>query len=252
MIRVSDISTYLKCPRMCYFVYKGHNLWSDISSDYIERIILKELALRYASAYYTNDVLSILNNELDSISSELRGIYAFELGKVDDSTLAACTAKVRLLIKDICLNLSSNGDFFSGELLQDDLLLRSDRFGFSGSPDRLVRISEGIVPSIIKTGNMPDTGIWKSDRIQLTAYSILVEEKYNLLVEKGFVEYARHGIVRPVIIKRHDRRKVFQIRDRIKKIQEGLMPERPQDAPCIRCGFTGICDVKSTFASKFF
>jgi len=59
---------------------------------------------------------------------------------------------------------------------------------------------------------MPENGVWSSDRLQLTAYSILVEEKYNSVVEKGFVEYVRWGHVRPVIIKRHERRKVLQVR----------------------------------------
>lgn len=99
---------------------------------------------------------------------------------------------------------------------------------------------------------MPENGVWNKDRLQLTAYSILVEEKYNSIVKKGFVEYARWGIVRPVVIKRHERRKVLQVMDRIKKIQDGFMPERPEDAPCEYCGFDGICDVKSTLASRFF
>ena len=116
----------------------------------------------------------------------------------------------------------------------------------------MLKINESLVPSIIKTGNMPENGVWNRDRLQLTAYSILVEEKYNSIVEKGFVEYARWGIVRPVVIKRHERRKVLQVMDKIKKIQDGFMPERPKDAPCEYCGFDGICDVKSTLASRFF
>ena len=99
---------------------------------------------------------------------------------------------------------------------------------------------------------MPENGIWQSDRLQLTAYAILVEEKFNLPVERGFVEYARWGKVREVMIKRNERRMVLQIRDRIKKIHEGFMPERPKDAPCTHCGFDEICDVRSSLASRFF
>jgi hypothetical protein len=39
---------------------------------------------------------------------------------------------------------------------------------------------------------------------------------------------------------------------RIKKIYDGFMPEKPKDAPCEFCSFTGMCDVKSTLASRFF
>jgi CRISPR-associated exonuclease Cas4 len=139
-----------------------------------------------------------------------------------------------------------------GEFVCDESILRSTKFELTGSPDRMVKINESFIPSIIKTGKMPENGVWQGDRLQLTAYSILVEEKYSSIIEKGFVEYARWGIVRPVVIKRHERRKVLRVRERIKKIQDGFMPERPTDAPCQYCGFTGICDVKSTLASKFF
>ena len=252
MIKVSDITTYLKCPRMCYFTNKGHDLVGEVSAGYLERLILKELALTYGSACNCSDMQTFLNNELERISNEIRVIYRSEMGKVDDKAIAKSVTDIRPLIETISLNLSQNRDFYSGEFIQDEPILRSDKFGLSGSSDRLLKINESLVPSIIKTGNMPENGVWNGDRLQLTAYSILVEEKYNSIVEKGFVEYARFGIIRPVVVKRHERRKVLQVMDKIKKIQNGFMPERPKDAPCEYCGFVGICDVKSTLASRFF
>jgi CRISPR-associated exonuclease Cas4 len=252
MIRVSDITTYLKCPRMCYFVNRGHSLVNDITPGYLERIILKELALTYGDAFNNEEALSFMNHELNRISSEIRIIYRNELSSIDDDTLANSVSNVRSCLENICSNLSSNGDFYASEFLQDEPLLQSEKFGLSGSPDRLIKINEAYAPSIIKTGDMPQNGVWHADRLQLTAYAILVEEKYNSIVQRGFVEYARWGKVREVIIKRHERRKVLQIRDRIKKIYGGFMPEKPEDAPCEYCGFTGMCDVKSTLASRFF
>ena len=224
----------------------------EVSAGYLERLILKELALTYGTACNCADMQTFLNNELERISNEIRVIYRNELGKVDDETIAKSVTDIRPLIGTINSNLSQNSDFYSGEFIQDELVLRSDKFGLSGSSDRLIKINEGLVPSIIKTGNMPENGVWNGDRLQLTAYSILVEEKYNSIVEKGFVEYARWGMVRAVIVKRHERRKVLQVMDKIKKIQNGFMPERPKDAPCEYCGFVGICDLKSTLASRFF
>lgn len=237
---------------MCYFVNRGHDLIGDISPGYLERLILKELALTYESAYKINDKPSFLNNELERISNEIRVIYRKELSRVDDAALAKSVTDIQPMIGTICSNLALNADFFSGEFFQDGQVLRSEKFGLSGSPDRFLKINESFSPSIIKTGSMPENGVWQNDRLQLTAYSILIEEKYNSIVEKGFVEYARWGIVRPVVIKRHERRKVLQVRDKIKKIQDGFMPERPEDAPCEYCGFKEVCDVKSTLASRFF
>lgn len=251
MIRVSDITVYLKCPRMCYFLNKGHNLVNEITPAYLERILLKELALTYCNALNAWDKLSFLGESLDRVSDEIRIIYRTEVSGIDDDTLADSISNVRSYLENICLNLPSNGDFYANEIV-DEPLLQSEKLGLSGSPDRLIKINGELVPSIIKTGNMPQNGVWNSDRLALTAYAVLVEEKYNSSIEHGFVEYARWGEVREVLIKRHERRKVLAIRDRIKKIQDGFMPEKPKDAPCEHCGFTGICDVKSTLASRFF
>ena len=237
---------------MCYFMNRGHDLINEISSGYLERIILKELALTYDSAVSSNDKLSFLKTGLARISNEIRVIYPNELKSVDDETLEKSIADILPLLDTIGSNLSTNSDFYSGEFVCDEPILCSTKFELTGSPDRMVKINENFIPSIIKTGKMPENGAWQGDRLQLTAYSILVEEKYGSIIEKGFVEYARWGIVRPVVIKRHERRKVLQVRERIKKIKEGFMPERPGDAPCQYCGFAGICDVKSTLASKFF
>jgi len=231
---------------------RGHDLINEVSSAYLERIILKELALTYDSAVKSNDKLSFLKTELERISNEMRVIYPNELKNINDETLAKSIADILPLLDTINSNLSKNSDFYSGEFAQDEPILRSKKFELTGSPDRLVKICDCFIPSIIKTGKMPENGVWQGDRLQLTANSILIEEKYNSIIEKGFVEYARWGIVRPVVIKRNERRKVLQVKERIKKIQEGFMPERPADAPCQYCGFVGICDVKSTLASKFF
>lgn len=248
MIRVSDITVYLKCPRMCYFVNRGHSLIKD-RARYVERMIFKELALTYGEAISAGDKLSFLDHELDRISDDIRVIYRNELSGMDEDTLAGCVSCVRLCLGNVCCNLSP--DFYSRQFIHEPLL-QSEKFGLSGSPDRLVKMNDELLPSIIKTGSMPQNGAWKNDRLQLTAYAILVEENYDRAVKDGFVEYARSGEVREVVIKRHERRKVLQIRDKIKKIQGGAMPEKPEDAPCNICGFTGMCDVKPTLASRFF
>lgn len=249
MIRVSDITTYLKCPRMCYFANKGHELIKEPNVDYVQRLLLKELALTYGSAFQTGDTLSALNNELDRISEEIRVIYRSELAGVDDDALVNAASGVRNWLGDIYPNLSY--DFYALPCDSDNSL-RSEKFGLTGSPDKLITIGDELVPSIIKSGTMPENGVWKSDRVQLTAYAILIEEIYNRVVTRGFVEYARWGTVREVTIKRHERRSVLQLRDRVRKIHDGFMPEKPQDAPCDNCGFEGICDVKSSLASRFF
>jgi len=235
---------------MCYFNSKGISV--EKGAGYLDRLILKELALTYSSAFNSDDKLKFLNDELDRISNEIRVIYRNELTDVDDEIIGISISGIRALLPDISSNLQSNGNFFAGNVQKDEPLLKSEKFGLSGSPDKLLKINDELVPSIVKTGSIPENGVWQGDRLQLTAYSVLVEEQYNSVVKRGFVEYARHGKVREVTIKRQERRKVLQVTQRIKKIHEGFMPEKPEGAPCNYCGFTELCDVKSTLASRFF
>jgi len=252
MIRVSDIKVYLQCPRMAFFMNKGNDLITEVTPAYLEKIVLKELALSYQTASGSEDMVNFLNSELERLSDEIRVIYRPELTGIGGELIADSISNVRAILGNICSNITGNEEFYAAELFNTGCILQSDKFGLIGSPDKLVTINDSIIPSIIKTGNMPENGVWKSDRLQLTAYAILVEEVYDSIVESGFVEYARFGEVREVKLKRHERRKVFQVRDKIKKIQDGLMPEKPESAPCEYCGFVDMCDVKSTLASRFF
>lgn len=231
---------------------KGLDPVAEISQSFLHNLILKELALTYKEAVRNGEIRSFLNKELVRICSELRVIYRNELREIDDGLIEKSGSEIVHYIDAISSNLSVEADFYSSEFIQDYRVLTSEKFGLSGIPDRLLKMEKSPVPSIIRTGNMPDNGIWNSDRLSLTAYSILVEEEYNSIVETGYVEYVRWGKVKTAVIKRHDRRKILQIREKILKIQKGIMPERPKDAPCRYCDFTGICDVKSTLASKFF
>ena len=228
---------------------RGHELITEATVEYIQRLILKEMALTYGSALNDGNTLSALDHELDRLSDELRIIYRQELAKTSDEVLKNAVSGVRTLLEGISSNLSS-GHYSRN--CKFEPVLRSEKFGLTGSPDKLITIGDELAPSIIKTGAMPENGVWKSERLQLTAYSILVEEIYNTVVIRGFVEYARMGKVREVTIKRHERRSVLQLMDRVRKIKEGFMPEKPTDAPCEHCGFKGVCDVKSTLASRFF
>jgi len=63
-----------------------------------------------------------------------------------------------------------------------------------------------LVPSMVRTGQAPETGVWKKDRIQLAGYAMLLEDGFGRPVRIGQVEYPRSGEVREVQIWPVDRR----------------------------------------------
>jgi CRISPR-associated exonuclease Cas4 len=107
---------------------------------------------------------------------------------------------------------------------------------------------------VIKTGRCPEYGVWRSDRMQLAAYAMLIEAEFGTTVRRGFVEYIniRTAEIRESYIKRRDRALAFQILKHVKKIKGGVYPEKGANAPCDSCSFIEMCDTKKTLLSKLF
>ncbi|HIH37100.1 MAG TPA: Dna2/Cas4 domain-containing protein [Methanocellales archaeon] len=125
--------------------------------------------------------------------------------------------------------------------------------GMVGRPDKLILIDGEVIPSIIKTGDMPRRqSIWGYDRLQLTAYAVLVEEEFEVSVKQGFVEYVRFGELRDVKIKLWDRKRVLLMLTKVKKVMDGTLPDKSKRALCNHCGFVDMCNTRKSLLSKFF
>ncbi|MHC1567237.1 MAG: CRISPR-associated protein Cas4 [Candidatus Syntropharchaeia archaeon] len=238
MIRASEIGIYLNCPRQVYFISKGHR-----PEVQLENIILREISLSLP-----DDLEKIIQR----IPREIPIVYKKEIGDVDPVIL-------REVIFDMVNRLGNewrerieNGEMFKMVPYKKECVINSEKLKLSGCVDKLFEIDEKLIPLLIKTGNCPDQGVWRKDRIQLTAYAILVEEEFDCSIERGFVEYIRNGEIRGVEIKRYDRRTVLQILKKIEKIKKGALPERKEISLCNRCSFKEICKVRKSLASKFF
>lgn len=234
-VRISEIGLYLRCPRLVYFESLGRlpvehdarrlllrNIMLSISSkDGLEEH-LREIASRQA-----DELPAIYNVSAEDISSALQELVG-EIGEMARN-LAGC---LNLLLP-----------------CEAEIDLHSEKLGLSG---RLDRLASGGVPSIIRTGNAPTEGVWKSDRLILAGYSILLAEMKNQHIDRGLVEYPRQGLVRSVDIHSIDRARVLRIRDRIRIIKEGQLPDRPENTPCETCSAKEACQTRHSLASKFF
>jgi CRISPR-associated exonuclease Cas4 len=258
-IRVSDISNYLKCPRQVYYTYNEYRYGNSITSSYIESLLIREMARSYADVVRSVNMDDALQELLDVTVQQLTAIYREELRGIDEEMLFEAIEAVRSHLEGIKCGILESVERLGSDRLVDLLtsydtepVLYSKKFGLSGSPDRLLIADDVPGLSIIRTGRAPESGIWKDDRIKLTALSILVEEEYDCVVSSGTVEYARYGIVRIIKIKRADRRKVLVLAGRIRKIRNGRLPHRPDDAPCDYCRYAELCQVTPNLASRFF
>jgi len=234
-VRISDIGLYLRCPRLVYF----DNLGKITRKNNAEQILLRSLML---SLSRESDLESQLKEALSRLEDEIPIVY-----EIEPEELGQACRELEGKISLIAQGLSPHCDkLFPCEAEVD---LRSERLGLSG---RLDRLAPGFTPSLIRTGQAPEDGVWKKDRLMLAGYGMLLGEKHNVRINQGLVEYPRSGLVRHVEIHSVDRARVLRIRDRVRQIKDGRLPDRPENARCDGCTELERCEMKQTLASKFF
>jgi len=199
MVLVSEIGAYLRCPRLVYFRSLHRDDYQKIIDvRYLSHIILKELAFTYHRAAASDDATEMLHAELDRITGDLPAIYRVELSGADYSMIPDAASEIDIdaigsRIADVTQTTGRDELLTKITPCAVEQTMYSDALGISGAPDKLVRPGdrERALPYIIRTGAKPDQGVWKPDRLQITAYAMLVEETFGTVVDCGFVEYAR-------------------------------------------------------------
>ncbi|MBN1235233.1 MAG: Dna2/Cas4 domain-containing protein, partial [Methanotrichaceae archaeon] len=226
-VRISEIGLYLRCPRLVYF----ENLGGMPHKINARQILLRSLMLSFCQKH---DLEGHLKEIISRLEEELPLIY--EIGPEE----------IRPACRELEGEIASIAQGLAGHL---DLLLpceaevdmHSHKLGLSG---RLDRLAPGGTPSLIRTGRAPESGIWKKDRLMLAGYALLLGEKNKTHINQGLVEYPRQALVRAVQIHSVDRARVLRIRDRIRQIKEGRLPDQPEDAPCQACWAAEICETR--------
>ncbi|MDI3502257.1 MAG: CRISPR-associated exonuclease Cas4 [Archaeoglobi archaeon] len=222
-VRVSDISLYLRCPRILYFVSNGHSL-REKEDELLRRIFWKEVFSRYPLLPGEIDVSEIIEAILEThpyLSREdLEGFRGLKIPSSEDSS----------------------------DPYKIDVELHSERLKMSGILDKIVFRDEP-TPVILRLSKPPSQGIYRSDRLKLTAYSMLAEERFGR-IRRGYVDYAPYGVLREHRIRFVDRKKIIRIRDKIISIYRGELPPRKEG--CSGCEFSELCEVESSLLSDLF
>jgi CRISPR-associated exonuclease Cas4 len=234
-VRISDIGLYLRCPRLVYFEALG----SMPRKNNARHILMRSLMLSLSKK---SDLESQLREALQRLEEELPLVYEIEVAE-----LGPACRELETKIASIAQNLAEHIDYLMPYEPEVDLC--SERLGLSG---RLDRLAPGSTPSLIRTGQAPENGVWKKDRLIIAGYALLLGEKHKMIIDHGLVEYASTGLIRTVQIHSVDRARVLRIRDRIKQIKSGQLPDRPDDSRCQACMASEICETRHSLASRFF
>ncbi len=266
LIRVSELTRYLRCPRLVYFAARypdQSGITAGKEQVAIEHLLWKEVGFHLPQLLASLDVLepgaeSEMASFLQTLADCMDGvawIYRAELQAVEPALLEEVKHSFMEHLRETpwLTNLKAGGPIIELERAYNfdrERTLLSQRLGMSGSVDMLIRTEAEFIPGVIKTGRSPEYNIWKSDRMQLAAYAMLIEDEFETTVQRGFVEYIRTADVREAAIKKRDRALAFQVLGRVKKVHAGLFPEKGVNPPCEGCAFLDRCETRKTILSK--
>jgi len=264
VLTVSKLRRYAFCPLLLYLDETLHLEPEPSYEQWYGRVghcIRYELSLRnHKVLREVKDPkisLSGLNTlfliELENIKQEVPFIYKDELLALTDVEimleqaakeisleLEGLARRARSVIRETCLL----GDELAGALTpwKAEFPIRSKKLGLSGRLDKIEKRDGRLIPVEIKTGR-PAPYVWDSDKLQLAAYAMLLEERFDVSVPYGFVEYTRINEKRPVIIDGKSRRDLLALKKEVEEFLESgekPMVERNKNK-CRKCGFKGVC-----------
>lgn len=127
-------------------------------------------------------------------------------------------------------------------------LLSSERLGIVGRVDAVRHREGGWVPIEHKRGrarrgpgNEPEA--WDSDRVQVAAYAMLLEEATGAPVHEGRVRYHSEGVTVRVPIDEEVRQEVLRAvaRARVLRASTTRPPVTPHERLCLRCSLAPVC-----------
>ncbi len=100
------------------------------------------------------------------------------------------------------------------------------------------------VPSLVATGAPPEQGVWQPQSVHAVAAAKALAWERERPVERAYVEYPTHGIVRSVSI---DGRRTAEYRNTIRTVESlGTPPPRLQnDTKCSGCEYSEQCGVET-------
>jgi len=127
--------------------------------------------------------------------------------------------------------------------IMSELRVESDELKLKGIIDQVHVYDNDYVPFELKTGRMPQDGVWPSHRIQIAAYSLLLQEKFNKQIKEGFVVYLDSKEKRHIAINPYMQEEVKQLVNEVIALLESKeLPDFcDNENKCRKCGLKEKC-----------
>ncbi|MBQ8018543.1 MAG: CRISPR-associated protein Cas4 [Methanobrevibacter sp.] len=261
MIKVSSIKQYMYCPMKLYLQThvdkhenKDYQLAVEIKKLKIDiqdlikknmRKVKKEMVLSEIESVLSDNIDPYIKSTTNAIKSMNLGLEASKINEIIDN--AYFSIKITALkIKQSMTILDKNAfeiiDMFFPNCMYS-YLIKDDSLDIIGTCDKIEIIDGKYYPVLLKNGNPPLKGVWKTDSIELVSNAILIEEEFATDVYVGFVDYEKIGDRRPVVMDVDLRKSYFDTLREVKEIIENKkMPDvKKSSKKCEKCEYNEIC-----------
>jgi CRISPR-associated exonuclease Cas4 len=266
MISVTTLSSYLYCKRKLYLqkvlklyepikapLIKGsirHKVYENINlaEEELIKTIKKGTTLEDLMGKYHQKYRELL---LEVIKQKKYDLKKFNIPPQDlfkqTWTLILAESETRA---ETVHNFMTKNNIFGDELwnkltpkIESELRVESKTLGLRGIIDQIEVYPGGFVPIELKTGKAPKEGVWEGHKIQLIAYALLMEEKFNTEVKEGFVNYLDTKQKRHIALNPFMR---LEVKELIQKVNQLINSEKIPDFDkntnkCTICGLKEDC-----------
>lgn len=252
IINVTDITAYFYCPRKLWLRMKGikeppnrkmilgmlkHRIFDSFNKN--EQAIVSSLEKedkKYIKNAYNSTIQQLT---LDIYNSYSRMAAGFEItqeellksvGKMMEREVDLRTDSILKVMKTGLRGKELWRELKPKYLTEFEVL--SQELGLKGRIDR-VEFAETIIPYEIKTRQE----IYESDRLQLAAYALLLEQEFGKKIEQAVVEVEDKQ--ENILISKEMKEKVLEIAEKIRNLQEP--PFSNNFAKCKDCPLKEEC-----------
>ncbi len=266
MLSVTHLSSYLYCPRKLYLqqvlglyeppkesLVKGsirHQVYENINliEEELVKSIKKGMTENDLKGKYHQKYREILLNIIKQNKEELqkfnilpqdlfKNVWPLILSESETraSTVYKFIQKHKLFGEELWEKLTPK--------IESELRIESEKLGLKGVIDQIEIYQKGFVPIELKTGKAPREGVWLGHKIQLVAYALLMEEKFNTEIKEGFVRYLDAKEKRHIALNSFMR---IEVKELIGKVNNLLNSDKIPDFEknqnkCFNCGLKEDC-----------
>lgn len=260
LINITDIATYALCPVKIYYKlvlgrrerFNAFLVFGRIKHKFLEEISRKEPSIfssieKYESIKKIETRFRVEFNKIyeNVIKRYYKIINRFnllerimeEIGQLKEKEIKIRTRLARKFVK-LGYSKEKLWQAITPKFLSE-VEIKSFVLGIKGRVDKIMVDKEKFIPYEIKSRKYGNK-IWLSEKLQLTGYAMLIEQKFKTNVDYGFLKF-RDKIIK-LDIERALKEKLLQFKEEIiDMVEKRKMPDIKKLKICKFCSFNNLC-----------